>query len=358
MPVFNFNAGPAKIPTEVFTELRQQLVDFNGTGLSLLEMSHRSDCYQQLHHEVLAALRRLLALPDDFAILLLGGGATLQFAMIPLNFLNAGQTAEYLLSGSWAVKAWQDAQKIGQTTLPFDGRQHHFTSLPATITVDPEAAYLHLTSNETIDGLQWPELPDCPIALFADMSSDIMSRRLDWGKIKLAYAGAQKNLGCAGVTVVILAKDLLDRCQETLPAYLNYRNHVRQNSLYNTPPVSAIQLLALQLNWIEKQGGVDAMAALSERKSSLLYQTIDNSGGFYSNLIDSRVRSQMNVIFQLQNNDMEKKFLQQSAAAGFVGLQGHRSKGGVRASLYNAVDVAATTELVRFMQDFQRRQGG
>ena len=351
---YNFYAGPATLPLPVLEQIQEEMVDYRGMGLSLIETSHRSKEYDTVHNEALSLVKELLGVPDHYKIILLGGGATLQFSMVPLNLLD-GKSCDFTLTGSWAKKAYGDAKKAGKVNIIFDGSETNYTKLPdiASLTVNPDSAYLHMTSNETIQGTQWQEFPDTGnVPLIADMSSDIMSRSLPIEKFGLIYAGAQKNLGPAGVALVIIRDDLLSRSPDTLTAYLNYNNHVEKNSLYNTPPVFSIYALKLVLEWVKEKGGLKAMEEVAEKKSSMLYNAIDESNGYYSCPVDASCRSKMNVVFRLPSEEAEKKFIDEATKQGMIGLKGHRSVGGCRASIYNAMPEEGVSKLVNFMRNF------
>lgn len=357
---FNFHAGPSTLPVSVLEEMQRDLVDYKGMGLSLIEDSHRGATYEAVHNEAVALFRELLGVPESHKILFLGGGATLQFAMVPMNFLPAGKTAAYVNSGAWAKKAIEDAKKIGNVQTVFDGKGENFTTLPdpASVVVAPESAYLHFTSNETIGGLQWKGWPETGnVPMICDMSSDIFSRPVPVKKFAYIYAGAQKNLGPAGATVAIIREDMLERIPDTLPAYLTYKNHVENNSLYNTPPVFAIWTIKLVLERMKKLGGLAAMADHNARKAAVLYDAITKSGGFYNCPVDPKYRSDMNVVFRLPSEDLEKKFVKEAEALGMIGLKGHRSVGGCRASLYNAMPLEGSQALAAFMKDFATKNG-
>ena len=356
----NYHAGPSTLPLEVLEELRDNMVDFQGTGLSLIEESHRSANYEAVHNGAVELFREMLSVPKNYRILFLGGGATLQFAMVPMNFLPQGRTAEYVSTGTWSKKAIDDAKKIGSVKVVFDGKDGGYTTLPdpASMKVDPEAAYLHITANETIGGLEWKAWPETGnVPLVCDMSSDILSRPVPVEKFALIYAGAQKNLGPAGTTIVILREDMLQRVPATLPAYLDYRNHADNNSLYNTPPVFGIWAIKLVLENMKKNGGLAAVAERNLEKASAVYGVIDSSGGFYRSPVDSRYRSNMNLVFRLPTEELEKKFIDEAKALGMIGLKGHRSVGGCRASLYNAMTLEGASALAAFMLDFAAKNG-
>ena len=356
----NFNAGPSTLPLPVLEELQETMVDYHGLGLSLIETSHRSKEYDEVHTAAVGGLRALLDVPDTYDILLVGGGATLQFGMVPLNLLPEGGIADIVVSGSWAKKALDDIKTVGKANVLFDGKEHGYTTLPDASAVTPstQSAYVHITSNETIGGLQWKEFPDTgSVALVADMSSDIMSRRIDVSKFGLIYAGAQKNLGPAGVTIVIVRKDLLGKSGRTVPAYLDYRTHAENDSLYNTPPVFSIYALSLVLNWVTSEGGLDAIARRNVEKAAKVYRVMASHAEFYRCPVDPSYRSDMNVVFRLPSEELEAKFISEGKDRGMLGLKGHRSVGGIRASLYNALPMESVDAFVEFMTDFVRENG-
>lgn len=356
----NFYAGPSTLPVPVLEELRDQIADHNGMGLSLIETSHRSREYDEVHHSAMEGIRSHLSVPQGYDVLFLGGGATLQFGMIPLNYLPADGHCDFVASGSWAAKAISDAEKVGGVNLLFDGEETNFTTLPDPVALRPslDSSYVHITSNETIQGLQWKNFPDTgEVPLVADMSSDILSRPIDISKFDLIYAGAQKNLGPAGVTLVIVSRKLQERSTVTLPAYLDYRTHAGKESLYNTPPVFPIYALSLVMKWITDQGGTAAIARRNEEKASVVYDAIEKSGDFYSCPVDPRYRSNMNIVFRLPTEDLEAEFINAAAERNMVGLKGHRSVGGIRASLYNALPLESALALATLMDEFAQRNG-
>ncbi|MGQ9780520.1 MAG: 3-phosphoserine/phosphohydroxythreonine transaminase [Bacillota bacterium] len=356
--VYNFNPGPATLPLPVLEEIQRDLLDFAGTGMSVLEVSHRSKEYEAVHLETEAMLKELLGLGEDYRVLFLGGGASLQFAMVPLNFLPAGATADYILTGSWSEKAYEEAARLGHVHIAASAKDTNYDRIPAPeeIKLSPNPAYVHITSNNTIYGTQWATLPSFGgIPLVADMSSDLLSRRFDATKFALIYAGAQKNLGPAGVTVVIIRRDMLEKVPQNLPVMLRYDIHAKNNSLYNTPPAFAVYTMMLVLRWVKAQGGLEAIEARNREKAALVYAAIDESGGFYRGHARPEARSMMNVTFRLPNEELEKAFLAEAKAAGLVGLKGHRSVGGMRASIYNAMPVEGCRLLSEFMRDFARR---
>jgi phosphoserine aminotransferase len=357
---YNFYAGPSTLPLPVLERIRDEIVDTQGQGLSMIETSHRGGMYEAVHNEAIELLRGVLGVPKDRQILFLAGGATLQFAMVPMNLLGKNGSCDYVLSGAWAKKAVADARLCGTVRLAYDGTSANFASLPepTSVRVPDDSAYLHLTSNETIGGVQWQQFPASgAVPLVADMSSDIMSRRIPVERFGLIYAGAQKNLGPAGLTVVIITEDLLQRSSKNLPAYLSYRTHAEENSLYNTPPVFSVWVLGLMLQWVQEQGGLEAVQKRNEQKAALIYRAIDSSGGFYRSPIDPPVRSTMNVVFRLPSEELEKKFLGESEKAGMLGLKGHRSVGGCRASLYNGMPLEGAQALASLMREFAARNG-
>ncbi|MDX9808625.1 MAG: 3-phosphoserine/phosphohydroxythreonine transaminase [Sphaerochaetaceae bacterium] len=356
----NFFAGPSVLPVEVLQEMRDQIVDYHGGGLSIIEASHRGGTFEDMYRECLDLLRSLMGIPENYHIFFLGGGATLQFAMIPFNFLRKGTVADYIKSGTWANKATSDAKKIGDVHLYYDGTAQNFTSLPDPESVHPSAnsSYLYLCTNETIGGIEWQTFPDTKdVPLIADMSSDLLSRPVPVERFGMIYGGVQKNLGPAGATLIILRKDMLERQNPNLPAYLDYSLHAKEDGLYNTPPVFSIWGVKLVLEWIKKNGGAEGMAKRATVKSSIIYDTIDQSEGFYRSSVDKRFRSKMNICFRLASEELEERFLAETKKAGMLGLKGHRSVGGLRASVYNALPVEDVQALADLMKEFQRTNG-
>ncbi len=356
----NFYAGPSTLPLPVLEELRDQMVDYDGMGLSLVETSHRSKEYDAVHNAALNGLREHLELSDNYDVLLLGGGATLQFGMIPMNFLSDGEHADIVVSGSWAKKALDDMNAVATANILFDGAESSYTALPSPETVRPSAGsrYVHIASNETIGGLQWKSFPKTgDVPLFVDMSSDILSRRVDMSQFGLAFAGAQKNLGPAGLTIVIIRKDLIQAGRKGLPAYLSYRTHADKGSLYNTPPVFCIHALSLVMNWIRDQGGAGSIEETNDKKAALLYGVINENPDFFRCPVDPANRSSMNVVFRLPTEELEGEFITGAAAEGMIGLKGHRSVGGIRASLYNALSIESVETLTQYMKSFASGHG-
>lgn len=354
----NFYAGPSLISEDVLKELSEELVLYKDSGLSLIETSHRSPAYDKVHTRAMELIRELYSVPENYKILFLGGGATMQFSMIPMNLLGEGKKAAFTLTGAWAKKAYADACKVGDIDVVFDGSNNSFTSLPdpAGIRVDQAAEYLHITSNETIGGIQWKSLPDTgDVPLVIDMSSDILSKPVDFEHIGMIYAGAQKNLGPSGLAVVIIRDDLLEKCSDDLTVYLSYKTHAKAGSLYNTPPVFPIWAMMKNLEKINREGGLEKVVERNERKAALLYDTIDQSGGFYRSPVAEKDRSLMNVVFTLKDKDLESQFIAEATAAGMVGLKGHRSVGGCRASIYNFMPEEGVKTLVAFMNNFSEK---
>lgn len=356
----NFFAGPSVLPAEVLQQLHDDLLDYKGAGLSMIEASHRGQPFEDMYHECLSLLRELMGIPEDYDVYFLGGGATLQFAMIPMNFLRPGTVADYIKSGTWANKATNDAKLFGEVNLYYDGTETKFTSLPDPKTVKPSAnsSYLYLCSNETIGGIEWQDWPETgSVPLIADMSSDLLSRPVPVEKFDMIYGGVQKNLGPAGATLVIMRKSLLEKQNKNLPAYLDYSLHAGDEGLYNTPPVFSIWAVKLVLEWIKSNGGAEGMAKRAALKSSIIYDAIDSSGGFFRSPVDPAYRSKMNIVFRLGSEELEKKFLAEAKAAGMLGLKGHRSVGGLRSSIYNALPVEDVQALADLMKEFQRVNG-
>jgi phosphoserine aminotransferase len=357
--IFNFSAGPAVLPVPVLEEAQRDMLSLPGVGMSVMEISHRSKTFDEIIGRAESGLRELLGIADNYRILFLQGGASLQFSMAPMNFLPADGSADYVITGSWGKKALKEAKKAGSVNVAATMADGGFTRVPSReeMSLNPHAAYVHMTSNETIEGVVWkdePEVGDVP--LVADMSSDILSRAIDVDKYGMIYAGAQKNMGPSGVTVVILREDLLQRIPENLPTMLDYRIHVENKSLYNTPNTWGIYILSLVCKWLADKGGLAAMERENEEKAQLIYDAIDATD-FYRGHADADCRSTMNVTFRLPAEELEKKFAAEATAQGLDGLKGHRSVGGIRASIYNAFPREGVEALVSFMKDFERRNG-
>jgi phosphoserine aminotransferase len=357
--VFNFNAGPAMLPPSVLEQVQAELRDYRGSGMSIMEMSHRSKEFEAVNAQAEASFKRLLGVGDGYRAVFVQGGASTQFAMVPMNFLPPGGVADFLISGAWAEKAHEEATALGQVRVAAStrGTGYRRVPFPDDIILNRDAAYVHLTSNETIQGTQWHNFPEVgAVPLVADMSSDILSRPIDANRFALIYAGAQKNLGPAGVTAVLIRESWLAAANKNVPTMLRYATHVKNNSLYNTPPSFGVYILGLVLQWIETTGGLPAMAECNRQKARLIYDAIDGSGGFYQGHAEPTSRSLMNVTFRLPSEALEKQFVAEAQAAGMIGLAGHRSVGGIRASLYNAVPPEACRALAAFMNDFTARK--
>lgn len=354
----NFNAGPAALPEAVLAKAEKEMMNYQGSGMGVMELSHRSKEFEEINERTENLLRRLLAIPDDYDVLFLQGGASLQFSMVPMNLLEEGSTAGYVLTGTWSEKALKEAQKIGNAVIAASSKHANYRSIPSTCEIDipAEASYLHITTNNTIFGTQWHSFPEgIGIPLVADMSSDILSRPVNLSSYGLIYAGAQKNLGPSGVTVVIIQKDLLKRSKSGLPSMLNYQVHSASKSLYNTPPTLSIYFLMLVLQWAEALGGVKQLERMNKQKAALLYDAIDSSDGFYTGHAEEKSRSMMNITFTLKNDNLTSAFLHEAEESGFIGLAGHRSVGGCRASIYNAIPHENVEKLADFMNRFRNR---
>ncbi len=357
--VFNFAAGPAIMPGPVLEEAQRDLVALPGVGMSVMEISHRSKTFEDILSKAIADVRELGDIPSNYKLLMLQGGASLQFSMVPMNLLMPGTVADYIDTGSWAKKAIKEAGRVGTANVAATTKDENYSRIPeqSEIKRTAGAAYLHITSNNTIEGTQWKTLPDAGDApLVSDSSSDIFSRPIDVSRHGLIYAGAQKNLGPSGVTLVIIREDLLARSQDSLPTMLNYRVHADSNSLYNTPNTFGIYLFGLTMKWLKSLGGLAAIAKLNERKAAKLYAEVDRTG-FYRGTAQKASRSLMNVTFRLQTEELEKLFVKETTAAGLDGLKGHRDVGGIRASIYNAFPEEGIDALVEFMREFERKRG-
>ena len=357
--IFNFAAGPAVLPLPALEEAQRDLVALPGVGMSILEISHRSKTFEKVIGEAEARLRRLAGIPASHHVLFLQGGASTQFSMVPMNLLGAGATADYVLTGSWGQKAVKEAKRVGDTNVAFTDEAENFVRVPkpGEVKLTPGAAYVHVTSNETIHGVEFKDEPsfgDAP--LVCDTSSNMLSKPIDVARYALIYAGAQKNLGPAGVTLVIVRDDMVQRAPDTLATMLSYKTHVKEKSLYNTPPCFAIYMVGLVLKWLEDNGGLAAMAARNDRKAAKLYAEIDRTG-FYRGHAAKDCRSNMNVTFRLPSEELEAKFAADAKAAGLDGLKGHRSVGGMRASIYNAFPEEGVDALVEFMREFEKKNG-
>ncbi|MBS0465371.1 MAG: 3-phosphoserine/phosphohydroxythreonine transaminase [Proteobacteria bacterium] len=357
---YNFSAGPSTLPESVLRRAQEEMLEWGGERASVLEVSHRGKAFVALNDKLEADLRRLLEVPADYTVLFLQGGATQHFAQIPMNLAGPDDSADYLISGHWATKAHAEARTLVKTNVVATGEAGKFTSIPehSQWKLTPGAAYLHVTPNETIQGVEFagvPEVGDVPVV--ADMSSNILSRPVDVSRYGLIYAGAQKNMGAAGLTLLVIRNDLLARKRRPLPNILTYAAHAKEKSLLNTPPTFAFYITGLVLEWIDAQGGLVAMEKLNRAKADMLYAAIDGSNGYYANPVDARYRSRMNVPFTLHDAALDEAFLAESKAAGLLTLKGHKAVGGMRASIYNAMPMQGVQALVDFMGDFAKRHG-
>ncbi|AFE10331.1 phosphoserine aminotransferase [Corallococcus coralloides DSM 2259] len=362
MRVINFNPGPAGLPTAALERARDELLDFQGTGMSIIEHSHRGKAFEAVHNETLALVKELLAVPDTHEILFLQGGASQQFAQVPMNFLPQGGSADYVVTGGWSEKAVDEARYYGTPRIAANtvDKDKRFTRIPtqAELQLDPKAAYVHMTSNNTLFGTQWHTFPEVgQVPLVADMSSDILWKPIDVSRFALIYAGAQKNIGPSGIVLVLVEKSFLAKGRKDIPKIFRYTTYAENNSLYNTPPTFSIYLCRNVLAWIKGVGGLKQVEAWNREKGELLYAAIDRNAGFYRAPVEKASRSYMNVVFRLPDEKLEEAFVAEGARAGMVGLKGHRITGGIRVSLYNAVTVDHVKTLVSFMDDFAKRNG-
>ena len=358
--VFNFNPGPSTLPLEVLKKVQQELLNYQDTGMSVLEISHRSPQFEEINNSAINLLRELLELGDDYHMLFVGGGASSQFANIPLNFLKDWTTANYADTGTWASKAIKEAEKIGKVNVIASSKDRDYTYIPEFTPqeITNNAAYVHITSNNTIKGTQYQSIPDTgDIPLFADLSSDICSRNIDYSRFSLFYAGAQKNLGSSGVTLVGIKKDILERINENLPTMVDYKIHAEKNSLFNTPPVFAIYILKLVLEWVKKNGGLSSIEELNREKKELIYNLLDLHDDFFKPTAEKNSRSWMNITFRLPTEELEKQFIKEGTASGLIGLKGHRSIGGIRVSLYNAMTLEGAEAVAELMKSFKNKYG-
>lgn len=353
----NFNAGPSILPKEVFEEASRSILDFNNTGLSILEIGHRTTLFQPVMEEARELVRELMQLDADHEVLFLHGGATTQFMQIPMNLLNENEMAAYTETGTWANKAIKEAKLFGHVEIAGSSKETNYTSIPKQLTVTPTASYLHITTNETIAGTQWHQLPyDCGVPLVADMSSDILSRVIDFNKFGLIYAGAQKNMGAAGVNIVVVNKNILGKVNRNIPTVLDYRNHIKEASMLNTPPVFAVYVAMLTLRWLKSKGGVAAVEKINDQKAALLYKEIDRNS-LFKGTVAAEDRSKMNACFIMNDDSKQDAFLNFTKENNIVGIKGHRSVGGFRASLYNALPLSSVEYLVELMQEFEKKNG-
>ncbi len=359
---YNFYAGPAAIPLPALQAVQSELLDYNGSGLSIMEVSHRGKDYDHVHEETIALVKELMGLDDRFHVLLLHGGASTQFAMVPMNFLPADGSADYILTGEWSKKALKEAKGLGKprvaATTELEGGVFRAIPKQDQLDLDANAAYCHFTTNNTIFGTQFNTMPQTgDVPLVADMSSDILSRQIDPSPFGLIYAGAQKNLGPSGLALVVIRDDMVGKCKAGVPTMFSYKTHVDKNSLFNTPPCLAIYVMNKVLHWLKGEGGVDAIEKVNAEKAAIIYGAIDGSGGYYRNTIAPEDRSKMNIVFNLPSEELEKKFVKEGEAAGFIGIKGHRSVGGIRISAYNAAPLQAAKDVAVFMKEFCAKNG-
>lgn len=357
MRVVNFSAGPAMLPTVVMERAQAEFCDYKGSGCGVMEHSHRGPLFDEIIARANSNVREILGVSDEYDVVYIQGGASMQFAMIPMNFMKQGGYAEFADTGTWSSKAMKEAKLFGEVKTVASSKADKYTYIPAFNTWEPtteESSYLHITSNNTIYGTQYQEFPESKCPMIADMSSDIMSRRIDVNKFAMIYAGAQKNLGPSGVALCVIRKDMIARTPANVPTMLRYETYTKENSLYNTPPTYGIYMIALVTDWVKEMGGIDAIEKINNAKAAALYAAIDNSDGYYRNPVRKDSRSRMNVVFRLPNEELEAKFVKEAKAAGMIGLKGHRSVGGIRASIYNAVPMEGVEKLVNFMNDFKK----
>lgn len=354
--VFNFNPGPATLPLEVLKEAAAGAVNFRSLGMSIMEMSHRDKKFEDLMHEAMNDMLGVMGLSaEEYAVLFLGGGASLQFCMVPYNFLSQDRTADYVHTGAWSKNAIKEAKLFGKVNIAASSEERKFSFVPTEFNLTPGAAYVHVTSNNTIFGTRMTKFPETgSVPLVCDMSSDFLSRRLDYGKFSLIYAGAQKNIGPAGVTAVVVRKAWVESAKDGIPTMLSYKTHMSKDSLFNTPPVFPIYVVGLVMKWLKAQGGLEAVEKVNEAKAKAVYDAIDGSGGFYRGTVDKDSRSVMNVTFRLATEELEAKFVSEAKEKELVGLKGHRDVGGCRASMYNAMPLAGAVKLAEFMEAFRK----
>ena len=355
--IHNFNAGPSILPKEVFDEASKAILNFNNSGLSLLEIGHRTPLFEDVMEEARNLVKELMSLDDDHEVLFLHGGATTQFMQVPMNLLNENDIAAYTETGTWANKAIKEAKLFGHVEIAGSTKENNYTSIPKNLNVTPTAAYLHITTNETIAGTQWHTLPyDCGVPLVADMSSDILSRVLDFNKFDLIYAGAQKNMGAAGVNLIVINKNITGKVTRSIPTILDYRNHIKEGSMLNTPPVFAVYVAMLTLRWLKEQGGVQVIEKLNNEKAFLFYNTLD-ALPIFKGPVAKEDRSKMNAVFIMDNAELEKEFLAICKKENMVGIKGHRSVGGFRVSMYNALKLESVKAFTDLMKDFAIKKG-
>ena len=355
--LYNFNAGPSILPKTVFEQASKAVIDFNNTGLSILEIGHRTSLFQPVMEEARSLVKELMNLDDEHEVLFLHGGATTQFMQVPMNLLPENGVACYTETGVWANKAVREAAIFGTVEIAGSSKQDGYTSIPEKLDVNTEAAYFHITTNETIGGIQWHEIPyDCGVPLVADMSSDILSRKLDFNRFDLIYAGAQKNMGAAGVNLVVVNKNVLGKANRRIPTILDYRNHIKEGSMLNTPPVFAVYVAMLTLQWIKNKGGVEVLEKENNKKAELFYNTLDALPVF-TGTVRKQDRSKMNAVFIMKDPELEKQFLETCKENGMIGVKGHRSVGGFRVSMYNALPLESVKAITDLMREFASKHG-
>lgn len=354
--IHNFGSGPSILPKEVFEEASKAVLNFNNTGLSILEIGHRTSMFVEVMGETRTLVKELMNLDNDHEVLFLHGGATTQFMQVPMNLLNENGIAAYTETGTWANKAIKEAKLFGHVEIAGSSAENNYTSIPEKLKISPAASYLHITTNETIAGTQWHNIPyDCGVALVADMSSDIFSRQLDFNKFDLIYAGAQKNMGAAGVNLVVVNKNILGKVERKIPTILDYRNHIKEESMLNTPPVFAVYVAMLTLRWLKKMGGISVLEKLNEQKAELFYNTLDQLPLFKGPVL-KKDRSKMNAVFTINDPVLEKEFLDWCKNEGMIGVKGHRSVGGFRVSMYNALTIESVKAITDLMKEFANRK--
>ena len=354
--VYNFNPGPATLPLDALEKAKKEFLDYRDTGMSIIETSHRSPEFEGVLADAQTLFKELLGIPDNYHILFMGGGASLQFAMIPMNFIGDGGSADYINTGTWSTKAIKEADIIAKGNVIASSEDKNFCYIPENYNLTDGAAYLHITTNNTIKGTQWHNFPDTGATpLVADMSSDILSYKFDVSKFAMIYAGAQKNLGPSGVTVILMREDFAAKAKEGLPTMLSYGTHIKKNSLFNTPPVFPIYMVKLVLDWVKKQGGLEKVEEINRKKAGMIYEAMDNSDGYYKGTAEVKDRSIMNLTMRMENEELEKKFIAKAKEKGLHGLKGHRSVGGIRASMYNAFPLKGAEKLAEFMEKFKKK---
>jgi len=355
--IHNFNSGPSVLPKEVFESASRAILDFNNSGLSILEIGHRTALFQEVMDEARSLIRELMNLDNDHEVLFLHGGATTQFMQVPMNMLNENDIASYTETGTWGNKAIKEAKLFAHVEIAGSSKDTNYTTIPKDLSVSPTAAYLHITTNETIAGTQWHNIPyNCGVPLVADMSSDILSRTIDFNKFDIIYAGAQKNMGAAGVNLVVVNKNVLGKVNKPIPTILDYRVHIKEGSMLNTPPVFAVYVALLTLRWLKEQGGVSVLEKRNSEKANLFYNTLDNLT-IFRGVVDKEDRSLMNATFVINDATLEKEFLELCKAEGMIGVKGHRSVGGFRVSMYNALPIESVVAITDLMKEFARQKG-